>query len=485
MRFSLSAAGFAALAALLAGCNFAPDYNRPETVTPESFKEANGQEWRSAQPADALTRGKWWSIFGDADLDALEAKVTDANQDLKAAVARYDQARAVSAIARSQYYPTVTANGVPTRQQMSKTIANPRPTSLYNDYLVNLDFSYEVDLWGRVRNMVANAEATEQATAGDLASLDLSTHAELASDYYTLRGDDAQQAVLDRTVDAYQKAYDLTVNRHNGGAVAESDVDQAETQLESAKTQAADVRLRRAQLEHAIAILIGVPPAQFSIPAKPLTKVSPPLVNPGLPSSLLERRPDVAAAERRANAANANIGVARAAFFPQLNLNLIGGFESAGASQLFNTASRIWTLGATASAPLFDGGQRNAVTDQAIAQFDEAAANYRQSVLDAFRDVEDNLSALHQLQSEGDSQARAVDAAERAVHQAQLRYTGGLVTYLEVVTTQSTALQNELSAADIAARRMTASVALIKALGGGWQTGDLPPATSQGLSLNP
>ncbi len=485
MRFSSSAAGFAALASVLAGCNFAPDYHRPEIATSESFKEANGQEWRSAQPADALVRGNWWSVFNDPDLDALEAKVADANQDLKAAVARYDQAKAASAIARSQYYPTVSANGTPTRQQLSTTIANPRPVSVYNDYLVNLDFSYEVDLWGRVRNMVANAEATEQASAGDLASLDLSTHAELASDYYTLRGDDAQQAVLDRTVAAFQKAYDLTVNRHNGGAVAEADVDQSETQLESAKTQAADVRLRRSQLEHAIAILIGVPPAELSIPSKPLAMVSPPIVGPGLPSALLERRPDVAAAERRANAANANIGVARAAFFPQLNLNVIGGFESATGAQLFSTASKLWTLGAMASAPLFDGGQRNAVTDQAIAQYDEAAANYRQSVLDAFRDVEDNLAALHQLQSEGDSQARAVAAAERAVNQAQLRYTGGLVTYLEVATTQSTALQNELSAADIAARRMTASVALIKALGGGWRTSDLPAATSQGISLIP
>jgi NodT family efflux transporter outer membrane factor (OMF) lipoprotein len=466
-------ARFASLLALglgLAGCNFAPDYHPPTTEQPSGFKESvNTGQWQPAQPADDIQRGHWWTMFGDSNLDELEAKVTDANQDIKAAFARFEQARAASEIARAQYYPTVGSGSNYTRQRQSSTIANPRPVSTYNDMQFNIDVSYEVDLWGRVRNSVASAEATEQASAGDLASLDLSTHAELASDYFTLRGDDAEQSILDQTVVAYQKAYELTVRRHDGGAAAESDVDQAQNQLETAKTQAADVRLRRAQLEHAIAILTGAPPAEFNLPPKPLLETAPPAVTAGLPATLLERRPDIAAAERRAFSANAQIGVARAAFFPTLTLSAMGGFESAMPSQWLTAPSRIWSLGPALNLPIFDGGQRNGVTDQAIASFDEAAANYRQSVLDAYRDVEDNLIALRQLASESDSQAGAVAASGRALHQAELRYTGGLVTYLEVAQQQNNALQAQLSAADIAARRMTASIALVKALGGGWQ----------------
>jgi NodT family efflux transporter outer membrane factor (OMF) lipoprotein len=459
-----------ALGFSLAGCNFAPDYHRPDTEQPAAFKEtAAPGPWQPAKPADDIPRGHWWTMFGDPKLDELEAKVTDANQDIKAAFARFEQARAASEIARAQYYPTVGSGANYTRQRQSSTIANPRPVSTYNDMLFNVDISYEVDLWGRVRNSVASAEATEQASAGDLASLDVSTHAELASDYFTLRGDDAQQLILDQTVEAYRKAYELTARRHDGGAAAESDVDQAQDQLETARTQAEDVRLRRAQLEHAIAILTGVPPAEFNLPPKPLLEASPPVVDPELPASLLERRPDIAAAERRAFSANADIGVARAAFFPTLTLSAVGGFESAMPSQLITAPSRIWSLGPALNLPIFDGGQRSGVTDQALAAFDEAAANYRQTVLDAYRDVEDNLAALRQLAAESVSQAGAVAASGRALHQAELRYTGGLVTYLEVATQQNNALQAQLSAADITARRMTASIALVKALGGGWK----------------
>jgi NodT family efflux transporter outer membrane factor (OMF) lipoprotein len=456
---------------VLAGCNFAPDYHRPESATPASYKEAPAADagpWQAAQPADAAARGRWWTVFGNAELDALEDKVADANQDLKAAFARFQQARDASAIARSEYYPSLGANAAFSRDRMSKTIANPRPVSLYNDASFSADLSYEIDLWGRIRNTVASAEAQEQASAGDLASLDLSIRAELASDYFSLRADDTQQAILDRTVDAYEKAYALTVRRHDGGAAAEADVDQAQAQLQIARTQAADIHLRRMQLEHAIAILTGVPPSEFSLPPEPL-RATPPALNTGLPSELLERRPDIAAAERRAAAANAQIGVARAAFFPQIGLSASGGFESALASNLLNMPSRMWSLGPSATLPLFDAGQRSAVTDQARAAFDEAAANYRETVLGAFRDVEDNLLALNQLQSESESQALAVKASGRALYQAQARYTGGLVNYLEVVTAENTDLQAQLSAADIAARRMAASVALVKALGGGWQ----------------
>jgi NodT family efflux transporter outer membrane factor (OMF) lipoprotein len=453
---------------LLAGCNFAPDYHRPESVTPASYKEVAAGPWQPAQPADAAQRGRWWTVFGNTELDALEDKVADANQDLKAAFARFQQARDASAIARSEYYPALGANAGFSRQRISSTIANPRPIRLYNDASFSADLSYEIDLWGRIRNTVASAEAQEQASAGDLASLDLSIRAELASDYFSLRGDDTQQAILDRTVDAYEKAYALTVRRHDGGAAAEADVDQAQAQLQIARTQAADIHLRRMQLEHAIAILIGVPPSEFSLPPEPL-RATPPAISAGLPAELLQRRPDIAAAERRAAAANAQIGVARAAFFPQIGLSASGGFESALASNLFNMPSRMWSLGPSVTLPLFDGGQRSAVTDQARAAFDEAAANYRETVLGAFRDVEDNLLALNQLQSESESQAQAVKASGRALYQAQTRYTGGLVNYLEVVTAENTDLQAQLSAADIAARRMAASVSLIKALGGGWQ----------------
>jgi NodT family efflux transporter outer membrane factor (OMF) lipoprotein len=456
---------------LAAGCNFAPDYQPPKTATPTAFKEAPPADpgaWQAAQPADAAPKGRWWTVFNDPELDTLEGQVADANQDIKAAFARFEQARDTAAIARAQYYPSLGVNSDVTRQQLSKTIANPRPANLYNDAAFSADLSYEIDLWGRIRNTVAAAEAREQASAGDLATLDLSIRTELASDYFSLRSDDAQQSILDQTVEAYRKAYALTVRRHDGGAAAEADVDQAEAQLQDARTQAADMRLRRSQLEHAIAILIGVPPAAFSLAAEPL-RVTPPIITAGLPASLLERRPDVAAAERRAAAANADIGVAIAAFYPALTLNASGGFESAVLKHLFTLPSRVWSVGPSASLLLFDGGQRNAVTDQARAAFDEAAADYRQAVLDAFRDVEDNLAALRQLQAESESQAQAVAASGRALHQAEIRYTGGLVTYLEVASAQNTALQAQLSAADIAARRMTASVALIKALGGGWQ----------------
>jgi NodT family efflux transporter outer membrane factor (OMF) lipoprotein len=454
----------------LTGCNFAPDYHPPATEAPAAFKEtADSGPWQPAHPADDIPRGHWWTMFGDPQLDDLEAKVADANQDIKAAFARFEQARAASQIARAQYYPTVGSGANYARQNQSSTIANPRPVTTYNDMQFNIDISYEVDLWGRIRNSVASAEATEQASAGDLASLDLSTHAELASDYFTLRGDDAQQSILDQTVVAYEKAYTLTVRRHDGGAAAESDVDQAQDQLETARTQAADIRLRRAQLEHAIAILTGVPPAEFNLPPKPLLEATPPMVAAGLPATLLERRPDIAAAERRAFSANADIGVARAAFFPTLTLSALGGFESAMPNQLLTVPSRIWSLGPALNLPIFDGGQRNGVTDQAIAAFDEAAANYRQIVLDADRDVEDDLIALRQLAAESNSEAGAVTASGRALRQAELRYAGGLVTYLEVATQQNNALQAQLSAADIAARRMTASIALVKALGGGWQ----------------
>jgi NodT family efflux transporter outer membrane factor (OMF) lipoprotein len=460
------------MTALLTGCDFAPAYHTPDMPAPDAYKEAVSTDvaaaWQPASPADTMPRGPWWEIFGDTGLNELEAKVAGANQDIKAAVARFDQARAAAASARAAYFPTVTGTGAADRNQASATVANARPTRVYNDFSLGLDFSYELDLWGRVRNSVAAATATASASESDLAAVDLSTHAELASDYFTLRGDDARQATLDQTVQAYEQALTLTTSRFKGGAGAESDVDQAETQLETAKTEAADLRLQRAQLEHAIAILVGVPASQFTLPPAQFAE-SPPAIAAGLPASLLERRPDVAAAERRAAAANAQIGVARAAFFPTISLGAILGTESQSTAQLFATPSRMWTLGPSATLPLFDAGARSAAEDEAVAVYDENAADYRQTVLGAYRDVEDNLVALDQLASEAVSQDKAVAAAERALAQAHYRYTGGIVTYLEVVSSQNAALQAELSAADIRARRMIASVLLVKALGGGWE----------------
>ena len=330
-------------ASALAGCDFAPVYSRPDQgPPPAAFKEATPPDvgqWAEAQPADTLPRGAWWHMFNNPTLDALEAKVADANQDLKAAFARFEQARDEVTIESAALYPIVSGNASGTRQRLSRTTANQRPANLYNDFGANLDLNYEVDVWGRIHNTIVSAKAQAQASEGDLAALDLTTHAELANDYFTLEGDDAQIDILDRTVTAYQKAYELTLQRFNGGVAAEGDVDQAKTQLENARTQLADTRLRRAELEHAIAILTGQPPAGFSLPPSPLT-AAPPVITADLPGTLLQRRPDIAAAERRVAAANAEIGVARAAFYPIVSLSAMGGFESELPQHVFNLPSR-------------------------------------------------------------------------------------------------------------------------------------------------
>jgi NodT family efflux transporter outer membrane factor (OMF) lipoprotein len=459
----------------LAACNFAPDYHRPELAVPTNYKEAAADanranaDWQSAAPADTAPRGPWWEIYRDPVLNGLEGQVTSANQDIKAAIARFDQARAAASLARTAYFPTVTGNAEGTREQISKAIANARPMNQYNDFSLGADLSYEVDLWGRVRNSVAAAKDTAQASEADLAAVDLASHAELATDYFTLRGDDARIKTQDAAVVAYSEALDLTRSRYTGGAAAEADVDQAEAQLEGAKTQAADMRLQRAQLEHAIAILVGVPAGNFSLATAPLD-VTPPTIAAGLPSTLLERRPDVAEAERQVAAANAQIGVAEAAFFPVLSLNAMLGLESEAPAHLFTWPAHAWSLGPSATLPLLDFGARDDLSDEAKAQYDQTVANYRSSVLGAYRDVEDNLVALARLADEATTQQNAVIAANRALQQAQYRYSGGIVTYLDVISAQNVALQAELSAADIAARRMDASVLLVKALGGGWES---------------
>jgi NodT family efflux transporter outer membrane factor (OMF) lipoprotein len=454
-----------------AACSLAPTYKTPDSVPVEAAYKESG-DWTSAQPGDEQNRGAWWTIFEDAQLNAMEAKIEDGNQNLKAAFARLEQARASTRIARSGLFPALSANASAARSRSSVNApdfpAGAPPVG--NDFDLQADLSYEIDLWGRVRNTVNTAKANQQASAADLATVSLGLHAELASDYFTLRSEDAQQALLDRTVADYQKSLTLTQNLYQGGGAAAADVAQAEAQLETARTEAADIRLQRAQTEHAIAALLGENPSAFHLAPNPLPEgLAPPAIDPGLPSTLLERRPDVAAAERRVASANAQIGVARAAFFPVFDLAAAAGFESTNASTWLTAPSRLWSVGAAGALTLFDAGRRRAVTAQARAIYDEQVSDYRSTVLTAYQEVEDNLAALRQLQQESVSEAAAVTATGKALKQAQYRYKAGLVTYLEVATTENTSLQAQLSKSTIQLRRLNASVLLIKALGGGWR----------------
>jgi NodT family efflux transporter outer membrane factor (OMF) lipoprotein len=456
--------------AVLTACSLAPRYHRPTTETPPQAYQEVG-EWKTAQPADAERRGAWWAPFEDRGLDALEARVGEANQNLKAAFERLQEARAQTRIERSAYFPTITAGPTVSRYRTSinSPSYNPAKPAVLNDFLLEGDLSYEFDVWGRVRNTVAAARATQQATAADLAVLDLGLHAELASDYFMLRSEDTRQRLLDQTVIEYGRALELTQNLFEGGAGVLADVDQARAQLETARTQAADMRLQRAQTEHAIAVLVGASPSAFRLDPQPLPlEVLPPAVDPGMPSALLERRPDIAAAERRVAAANAQIGVTRAAYFPVFSLTGTTGFESTASGNWITAPSRLWSIGPAAILTVFDGGLHRAQSEQAHAAYEEQVANYRNTVLAAYQEVEDNLAALRELALESSSEAAAVTATTGALEQAQYRYQGGIVTYLEVVTAQNASLAARLSAADIQLRRLVASVLLVKALGGGW-----------------
>jgi len=466
-------AALPALAVVLAleACSLSPRYQRPSVPTPPpSYKEAG--EWKVAAPADSTPRARWWTMFNDQALADLETQVSEANQSLRAALARLEQARAETRIARAAFFPTLTAEASATRQRTSlnaPTYAPGRPTT-GNVFIAEGVLGYELDLFGRVRNTVAGARASEQASAGDVAALDLSVHAELASDYFTLRGLDLQQQFLDRTVADYAKALELTENLYRGGAAAIADVQQAQAQLETARTQAEDTRLRRAQTEHAIAVLIGREASDFTLPPRAEAAELPvPEVAPGLPSQLLERRPDVAAAERRVAAANAAIGVARAAYFPVFTLAGAAGQESTRVSSWMSAPSRLWSIGPQGLLTIFDAGAHAAQSAAAHAAYDEQVANYRATVLVAYQDVEDNLAALRQLERESVSQAAAVTATQGALEQANLRYKGGIVSYLEVVSTENAALSARLTAVDIGIRRTNATVLLVKALGGDWR----------------
>jgi NodT family efflux transporter outer membrane factor (OMF) lipoprotein len=471
----------------LSACSFAPAYKTPDSApVAAAYQEAG--EWKNAEPADAENRGTWWAIFQDPTLDQFEAQVGDANQNLKAAYARLLQARAQTRIARADLFPTLSVGAAAARSRTSLNSPKfvPGTEPIGNDFNLEADLSYEIDVWGRVRNAVASAKASQQASAADLAALNLAIHAELATDYFTLRADDAEQVLLDETVDDYTKALQLTSDLYHGGAAALTDVAQAQAQLETARTQAADIRLQRAQSEHALAVLLGQNPSTFHVEPNPLIfPLTPPPIDPGLPSTLLERRPDVAAAERRVAAANAEVGVARAAYFPVFSLAAAVGFNSVSASNWLTAPSRAWSLGSQGLLTVFDAGRHRAQSAQAMAIYDEQVADYRSTVLTAYQEVEDNLAALRHLQDESVSEAAAVAATATALKQAQYRYRAGLVTYLEVAIVQTSALQAQLTSVAIQLRRMNATVLLVKALGGGWNPTELratavaaPPAAA-------
>ena len=481
------AALFAAMMTL-AGCAVGPRYARPITSAPAAYKELP-QGMKTAEPADQHSRGKWWEIYGDSQLNALEEKVRVSNQTLKAAVAQFEQAAALVRWQRADFYPTVTAGAAGSRTHVSgnRAVSNSLSPTNYSDIQMPVvGVSYEPDLFGRIRHTVEAARTSAQASAGDVENVSLSIHAALAVDYFQLRSLDAEEELLNSSVATFQRALDLTQNRYEGGVASAIDVAQAQTQLETTRAQAIDVQVARAQFEHAMAVLTGVPASSFSLPNTPLKEV-PPTMPVGLPSDLLERRPDIAAAERRVASANEEVGIARAAYFPTISLSGNGGFESTSLTNLLSGPSGFFSAGASALVTVFDVGRRRAVTEESRALLDQTAANYREYVLVAFQEVEDNLAALRILAQEAETQQVAVAAAEHSVQLSLNRYKGGVANYLEVTTNQGIALSDERVAVQIRGRRMVSSVQLIQALGGGWNRSEIPggkipnlPATATG-----
>ena len=458
----------AATAALLGGCSLAPDYQRPALTAPAAYKESAPWQPAAATPAPA---GKWWEAFGDPALNGLEGRIDAGNFDLAAASARYEQAQALVRQARADLFPQIdlAASGERNRLSANRPLSKGL-ASTQTDKVVGGSLGYELDLFGRVRNTIAAGRANAHAAAFDVEGVRLGLQSQLAATYFDLRGLDARILLLRQTVDSFQRAFDLTDTRHSGGIASGIDVSRAQAQLSSAKSELSAVEIDRAKDEHAIAVLVGEAPATFSIPvADPQTR--PPVIQPGLPSTLLERRPDVAAAERRVAAANAQIGVARAAFFPNVTLGGQGGFESIGGDWL-GAASSFWALGPLQAAlTVFDGGRRAAQVRQARAQFDEAAANYRQTVLDAFREVEDDLATQRLLVAGEADQAAAAKAAERTRDLALIRYRDGAADYLDVVTAQTAALDAERALLQLRTRQLQAAGDTFRALGGDFRAG--------------
>ena len=472
----------ALLLGLLAGCTVGPKYIKPtvpmtftyKEEAPSSFKESD--QWQPARPGDQISRGKWWEIFGDPELNKLEEQIAASNQSLKVAEARFREARAAIRFNRASQFPTIST--APSASYVKNSDFSPNyPSRIQQaskgDFVLPFDLSYELDLWGRVRRSLAAAREEAQATAADYETAKLSLEAELGLDYFELRSADAQKQLLDNTVKAYADNLQLTAGRFKGGVAPKADVAQAQTQLDTIRVQDTDVTVQRAQFEHAIAILIGEPPAEFSLTTAPLN-YQPPSTPIGLPSELLQRRPDIAAAERRVAEANQQIGIARAAYFPTVTLGGTAGFAGSQGSNWFGWPSGFWAVGPVLAETLFDAGRRRATSESARANYDAAVATYRQTSLTAFQEVEDDVAALRILENETQQQQQAVASSKESLQLFTNRYTGGVDTYLQVITAQTIELANERNAIDILRRRLDASVLLIKALGGGWDVSNLP-----------
>jgi len=489
MRYFFGAVRFISTGALilppllqLAGCTVGPKYIKPvvpmtemyKEEVPSSFKESD--QWQPAHPADQRSRGNWWEVFGDPELNKLEEQVAGSNQNLKVAEARFREARAAIRFNRASQFPTIST--APSASYVKSSDYSPNSPSKIqqvstSDFALPFDLSYELDLWGRVRRTVAAAREEAQATAADYETAKLSLEAELALDYFELRSADAQKQLLDDTVKAYTDNVQLTLNRFNRGVAPKADLAQAQTQLDTTRVQQTDVTVQRAQFEHAIAILIGKPPAEFSLATAPLNN-QPPRTPIGLPSDLLQRRPDIAAAERRVAEANQQIGIARAAYFPTVSLGATAGFESTHIANLLDGPNAFWAVGPALAEALFDAGRRRATSESARANYDATVATYRQTSLTAFQEVEDNVAALRILENETQQQQQAVASSQESLQLFTNRYKGGVDTYLQVITAQTVELANERNAIDILRRRLDASVLLVKALGGGWDVSNLP-----------
>jgi len=479
-------------ALLLQGCVVGPKYNRAAVDTPGTFKEVTPDDlkkmdgWKVAQPADSTLHGKWWEIFGDAQLNALEEQVSISNQNVAAAFANFMAARALVREARAQYFPTLTVGTTATRQRTAVAATNGQSTgTTFNEFSLPFDASWTPDLWGRVRNTVRADIANAQASAADLENTRLTAQAELAVDYFQLRGQDALKDLLDATVKAYAESLNLTKALYETGIDSDESVAQAETQLEATQALDTNLGILRAQYEHAIALLVGKPASSFSIAVEAL-KTPPPAIPFGVPSQLLERRPDIAANERLMAQANAQIGVAVAAYYPTVTLSASAGFESQKISTWLSWASRVWSVGPSVSETIYDGGLRRATVEQYRAQYDVTVANYRNTVLTAFEQVEDNLAALRVLSQEIQEQDTAINSAERSLKLATDRYRLGIDPYLNVITAQTTLFSNQQTAVNLRITQIVDSVQLVEALGGGWDASTLPTShqiiSRQGLT---
>ena len=470
---------------LLTACAVGPDYVKPKTETPDAFKEAQG--WKVAQPADTKLPTKWWEIYNDPLLNDLEEQVNASNQTIAQAEAQYRQSRAAVRGAQAGYFPTLSANASHTRASNpasrsagsstgsagagSTSLATSGPT---DTNLLTLDASWEPDLWGRVRRNVEANKTAAQASAADLQAARLLAQAQLAQDYFQLRDLDADRQLYDKTVADYNKSLELTRNQYKAGTVPKENVVLAETQLRTTEAQAIDFDVQRAQMEHAIALLVGKPASTFSIKPNPDFDTAVPDIPVGVPSTLLERRPDIANAERLTASANAKVGLAESAYFPALTISAQGGYQSSSFANWISAPNRLWSIGPSIAQTLFDGGALRAATDQARASYDASVANYRQTVLTGFQEVEDNIAALRILGQEMDKQREAVELSRRSVELTRNQYKAGIVAYLDVITVETTALSNERALVDLLNKRLSSSVLLVKALGGGWDVSDLP-----------